>query len=267
MIGLDAVRLDGSAELAEVGPPVAAYKLALDWDGAPLLCICHPLSSQPLLPAVPIHQSTTLPTPSDELDLLPGIAPSPTGAAEDEKTEDRESDPPPRVWRVVPRAQDPSGPAWVVGTLVHAALRRWRFPDAPDFEPFLYPYALDAGLTDPTEILNAMAAARRLLERFRAHSLWAEIDGAERHPELPYTLDGERGIVDLLYQAGGRWTVAEFKTDRLADAEAVQRQIGAANYDAQVMRYVGAVKRLLGERPRALLVFLNMGGGIQVIEC
>ena len=171
------------------------------------------------------------------------------------------------MWRVVPRAQDPSGPAWVVGTLVHAALRRWRFPDQPDFEPFLYPHALDAGLTDPTEIHNAMPPPAACWSVFAPIPLWAEIDAAERHHELPYVLDGERGILDLLYRAEGRWTVAEFKTDRLADAEAVQRQIGAANYDAQVMRYVGAVKRLLGERPRALLVFLNMGGGIQVIEC
>lgn len=200
------------------------------------------------------------------MDLLPGLVPTPTADDDDEKVHDRESDPPPRVWRVVPRAQRPAGPAWVVGTLVHAALRRWRFPDRPDFEPFLYPCALEAGLTDPTEILNAIGSARRLLERFRAHPLWAEMDAAERHHELPYTLDGERGILDLLYRAAGRWTVAEFKTDRLAGAEAIQRQIEAEGYGEQVARYVQAIERLLGERPRALLVFINVGRGVQVVE-
>jgi ATP-dependent exoDNAse (exonuclease V) beta subunit len=201
------------------------------------------------------------------MNLLPGIAPVPAGNAEDTKTEDRESDPPPRVWRVVSRAQDPSGPAWVVGTLVHAALHRWRFPAQPNFEVFLYPHALDAGLTDHAEISNTMRTTRRLLERFCAHPLWAEMDAAERHHELPYTLDGERGIVDLLYRAGDRWTVAEFKTDRLTNASAVQRQIEAEGYGEQVARYVQAVERLLGERPRSLLVFLNVGGSVQVVEC
>jgi ATP-dependent exoDNAse (exonuclease V) beta subunit len=168
---------------------------------------------------------------------------------------------------VVPRAQDPRGPAWVVGTLVHAALRRWRFPTQPDFEVFLYPHALDAGLTDPVEINNAMQTARRLLERFCTHPLWAEMDAAERHHELPYALDGERGIVDLLYRSDDGWAVAEFKTDRLRDPAALQQKIEEEKYDEQVNRYVQAIERLLGKRPRAQLIFLNVGRSIQVFEC
>jgi ATP-dependent exoDNAse (exonuclease V) beta subunit len=154
-----------------------------------------------------------------------------------------------------------------VGTLVHAALRRWRFPNQPDFEVFLYPHALDAGLTDPLEIGNAMQTTRRLLTRFCDHPLWAEMDTAERHHELPYVLGGERGIVDLLYRAHDRWTIAEFKTDRLADLVAARQKIQNEAYDVQVTRYVRAVERLLGERPRALIVFLNVARGIQIVEC
>ena len=109
---------------------------------------------------------------------------------------------------------------------------------------------------------------RRLLERFRAHPLWAEIDAAERHSRA--TLRAGRANAaswTLLYRVEGRWTMAEFKTDRLADADAVQRQIEAEGYDQQVTRYVAAVQRLLGERPRALLIFLNVAGEIQEIEC
>jgi ATP-dependent exoDNAse (exonuclease V) beta subunit len=201
-----------------------------------------------------------------ELDLLPGLTPAPVAKAINDRTRERESDPQPRVWRVVPRAQRPTGPAWVVGTLAHAALRRWRFPTDPNFEVFLYPLALDAGLTDPVEINNAMQTARRLLDRFCTHPLWAEMDAAERHHELPYVLHGERGILDLLYRTDGRWTVAEFKTDRLPDLTAVHQKIEEKGYDAQVDRYVQAVDRLLGERPRALLVFLNVGRSVQVIE-
>lgn len=59
----------------------------------------------------------------------------------DEKVLAREADPPQRVWRVVPQAKRPAGPAWVVGKLVHEALRHWRFPD-DDFEAFITPFAL-----------------------------------------------------------------------------------------------------------------------------
>jgi hypothetical protein len=37
-------------------------------------------------------------------------------------------------------------------------------------------------------------------------------------------------------------------------------------YDVQMSHYIRAVERLLGERPRALLIFLNVGGAIHVIE-
>ena len=49
---------------------------------------------------------------------------------------------------MVPTARRPRGPAWVVGRLTHEALRRWRFPDHADFNAFLFPHALSAGLID-----------------------------------------------------------------------------------------------------------------------
>jgi len=200
------------------------------------------------------------------LELLSGLDPIPVDDRADAKSSDRESDPPPRVWRVVPRARRSAGPAWVVGSLVHAALRRWYFPTRPGFVDSMRAHALDAGLTDPVEIDNALRAARRLLARFCDHPLWTEIDAAERYHELPYVLEGERGILDLLYRRDGRWTVAEFKTDRLLDLAAARRQIEVEEYDVQVLRYVRAVERLLGERPRALFIFMNVAGEIQVIE-
>jgi ATP-dependent helicase/nuclease subunit A len=256
-IGLDAVRLDA--------PPAISQTLALAWEGGPLTCVCHPPSPLPA-PAAP-EPARREPTPAGGLDLLPGLGPALVSDTADDKAHDRESDPPPRVWRVVPRTQRPTGPAWVVGSLVHAALRRWRFPTEPDFEVFLYPYALDAGLTDPVEIANAMSSTRRLLARFLAHPLWGEMDAAERHHELPYILDRERGILDLLYRAGDQWTVAEFKTDRLPDVAAVELKIQEEGYRAQVGRYVQAVEHLLGTCPRALLIFLNVAGTIHVVEC
>jgi ATP-dependent exoDNAse (exonuclease V) beta subunit len=207
-----------------------------------------------------------------DVSLPPDLVASLAFAAHDDadnKTRDRESDPPPRVWRVVPQATRPTGPAWVVGALVHAALRRWRFPDGNGFEAFLRPYALEAGLTDETEIARAIAGARRLLARFQAHPLYTEMAAAERYHEVPYSVtrdDGPRsGIIDLLYRTGGRWTIAEFKTDRLKDETEVREHICEEKYDEQVRGYAQAVTQQLGEQPRALLVFLNVGRQVRIV--
>jgi ATP-dependent exoDNAse (exonuclease V) beta subunit len=159
----------------------------------------------------------------------------------------------------------------VVGKLVHEALCRWRFPDSEGFEAFLRPYALEAGLTDEAEIQGAMAEARRLLERFQAHPLCAEMAAAERYHEVPYsvTLDDapRRGIIDLLYRTDEHWTIAEFKTDRLKDETEMKARIGEEKYDHQVHGYIQAVTQQLGEPPRAVLVFLNVGRQVRIVPC
>jgi ATP-dependent helicase/nuclease subunit A len=188
----------------------------------------------------------------------------------DDKTRSRESDPPPRVWRVVPRTRRPAAPAWVVGTLVHQALHRWRFPDQPGFEVFLRPYAYQAGLTDEAAVAAAIRQAGRLLARFQAHPLFAEIAPAERHHEVPAHVslaDGPRsGIVDLLYRASGQWTLVEFKTDRLDRRTSLDVYMRERGYAEQVERYVAAVEQQLGCAVRALLVFLDVEGQVREVE-
>ncbi|MFQ6100765.1 MAG: UvrD-helicase domain-containing protein [Anaerolineae bacterium] len=264
VIGLDEVQLPN--------PLTTPQSLDLDWDGAPLACVVYPepgdkktrgqgdkeISPPPLVPLSP-------PLP----DL---IAPLTFAACADTdpKVRERESQPPPRVWRVVPVARRPEGPAWVLGTLVHVALRHWRFPDREGFEDFLRPFALEAGLTDAGEIHRTIAATRRLLARFQAHPLHARLDRAERHHEVPYAVEVDgaprSGIVDLLARLDGEWTVVEFKTDELRAAADLEAHIRQKRYDEQVREYVAAVTRLLGKRPRALLVFLNVGKSVEVVE-
>jgi len=209
--------------------------------------------------------SVSASSPAHLTDLVAPLAAPATGV--DPKLSVRERDPPSRTWRVVPTAQRPEGPAWVVGSLVHTALRHWRFPDRPGLEDFLRPFALEAGLTDPEEIRRTIAAARRSLARFQDHPLYAELDRAERHHEVPYAVEVngvfKSGIVDLLARLDAEWTVVEFKTDELqaeADLEAHSREKG---YHKQVKEYVAAVTTLLGKRPRALLIFLNVGGRVR----
>ncbi len=215
-------------------------------------------------------------TPSDRpagrppsLDLLAPVA-APAVSAGDDKWEEREREPPRRVWRIVPRADRPRGPAWVVGSLVHAALRYWRFPDRPGFVEFVRPYALEAGLTDNQEIQETIALARRLLARFQAHPLYGQIERAERRHEVAYSVEADGAVrnrvIDLLVRLEEHWTVVEFKTDRLTTSAEMHEHTRRMGYDRQVSEYIAAAGRLLGERPRALLVWLSVGGEVVVAE-
>jgi len=211
--------------------------------------------------SAPTSQAIT----SSQTDLLEPLIPTPSVV--DEKVHDRESDPSQRVWRIVPNTNQPNAPAWVVGKLVHESLRRWHFPEhdephAPDseFDTFLRPFALESGLTDPGEIRAALRETRRLLERFRAHPLFAELDSAKRYHEIPYYTSARRGIIDLLYHTGDSWMIIDFKTDR-ADSEEQARAIIQQNgYKIQIMRYVQAIKDQMEIIPRSRLVFLNVNG-------
>ncbi|MEW5941402.1 MAG: PD-(D/E)XK nuclease-like domain-containing protein, partial [Chloroflexota bacterium] len=181
----------------------------------------------------------------------------------DEKTHARESDPPQRVWRIVSKAKSPRAPAWLVGRLVHEALRRWRFDD---LENFLKPFALESGLTDEAEIYAAIQESRRMLERLHAHPLFAELDSAERHHEVRYDLPSGRGMMDLLYRTEAGWFIIDFKSDEVrSDAEA-QSAISQNGYDRQVARYAEAISNQLNVKAKTRLVFLNVNGEVKIYE-
>jgi ATP-dependent helicase/nuclease subunit A len=252
-------------------PLDAPQGLDLPWKGGRLTCVVYPVPGGEETGGQVDREAGE----AGEVSLSPGpsnmIAPLvPVASAEvDAKIRERESDPPPRVWQVVPRARRPEGPAWVVGKLVHAALHHWRFPDRPGLEDFLRPYALEAGLTDPDEIRRAIAEARRLLARFQVHPLYARLDRAERHHEVPYVVEVDgvprSGIVDMLCRLDGEWTLVEFKTDRLKAGADLQAHIRREGYDEQVEGYVTAMTAFLASRPHALLVFLNVGRGVELV--
>lgn len=196
-------------------------------------------------------------------DLLDPLAlPAPVA---DVKSRLRYADPPQRVWRVISRAKRPRGPAWVVGRLVHEALRRWYFPDC-SFETFLRPLALETGLTDPTEIHATLGEVRRLLERLRAHPLYAEIDAAERHHEVPYYLPGDTGIIDLLYCTKAGWFLVDFKTDELRSEGEARVVIQTDGYDRQVKRYAQSIASNLGFQAKTKLVFLNVNNNLSIFD-
>ena len=77
---------------------------------------------------------------------------------------------------------------------------------------------------------------------------------------MPYTLPGDRGIIDLLYRTKAGWVIADFKTDEIRSETEMWETIKRGKYNEQVARYADAVTTQLGQRPRALLVFLQVGG-------
>ncbi len=206
-------------------------------------------------------------SPTD-VPLLPTLAPDPT--AVDEKAEAAERTPPQRVWRVVPTVERPRAPAWVVGALVHQALAVWYFPDE-NYPRWAEALLRGLGLTDPRQVQDAVARSRRMLQRFRGHPLFTEMDTADqRLHEVPYTRTAgdqvESGIIDVLYRRGDTWTLVEFKTDQVRDAAELNNLLATTDYIAQARRYVAAVQALLGHTPRARLCFLNVGGAIVVYD-
>jgi len=204
-----------------------------------------------------------------EIETIPGDLLAPLSLPEpdksDERSRSRETDPPDRVWRVVPRAGKTNAPAWVVGKLVHEALRRWKFPEA-GFEAFMHPYAIEAGLADEPEIRASVREAAHILEQFHIHPLYLELNTAVRYHELPYLAAGEQGVIDLLYRYQDHWVVLDFKTDRARSETEAREIIRREGYEKQMQRYIEAVSSWMGSRPIARLVFLQVAGGIQIFD-
>jgi ATP-dependent exoDNAse (exonuclease V) beta subunit len=182
--------------------------------------------------------------------------------------------------------------------LVHEALKAWRLPrddSAAAFDAWVQARARGYGLSDARQLADAGRETRKLLGRFRAHPLYAEMASAEvRQHEVPFSVrvhpvsfprsgvagdgstsgegpvDGasgrgdESGIIDVLYRREDRWTLVEFKTDRVPHPSQVERLLAIKGYKAQVERYAAAVEELMGERPRCLICWLDVAGAVRV---
>ncbi len=246
VIGLDAITIDH-----ELTAP-----LTVDLN-QPIGCVLHPATDLPARPiALEIEPPPINITSSTLVQPLPIIN-------QQSEIYNQQS----RVWRVVPRVKRPVGPAWVIGQLTHEALRRWRFPDQANFDVFLWPFALEAGLTDRAEIQATLNEVRRMLQRFQTHPLYAEIDQADRRHEVPYALPDDTGVIDLIYRpAGGDWTIVDFKTDEVRSIEEMRDTLEREKYAEQVQRYIDAITSQIGHRPRGQLIFLRVGSTVQIEE-
>ncbi|MHB1319510.1 MAG: hypothetical protein ACYCYF_12905, partial [Anaerolineae bacterium] len=253
-------------------PGDAARTFALPLAAQHVLCTLY--ESEAPLPPVAARQDVppgARPAPPDDVKLLEPAARR-TGQV-DEATKDVDRDPPRRVWRVVPRTPTARAPAWVVGELVHQSLSAWSFPDdgSGDFYDLSAAEARTLGLTDEARIGDAVRRAVRILTWFQTTDLYEAMASAEqRLSEVPYSiLDGDgridTGVIDALYLYDGAWSLVEFKTDALKDAADLDTPPHTTEYRDQVARYLFAAERLLGERPRPVLCYLNCGGRVRLV--
>jgi ATP-dependent helicase/nuclease subunit A len=149
--------------------------------------------------------------------------------------------------------------------MVHRAIQRWLFPGDAGLERLLHTIALSEGLVEERQRSQAVKESIKLLQRLRTHPLWSEIDTAsERHHEVPYVQKKngrpESGSIDLLYLKENGWHLVDFKTDAVHSKESLEEAI--AEYQAQIRRYIRAVRSQLGLDPIAKLCFLDFQGKI-----
>ena len=264
-------RVAGLDEVAMAGMPLEPLQLSLSGPSGNELdmgCWVYPWREERPSLTADVQPTACCAAGNLHRDLVAPLVLTPSFSDVDGKLKAHEARPPRRVWRVVPRTRRSPAPAWVVGTLTHAAMRRWRFA-GDEMEAFLRPLALQMGVVDPEWIHASIQATAGMLRRFRADPLWAKLDAAQRWHELPFSIiiDGqtENGVIDLFYQVGGRYKIVEFKTDRLRAENDLRAHILKEGYDVQVQRYLRAVRSQLGVEAEAIWVFLNVGNRVVVV--
>jgi ATP-dependent helicase/nuclease subunit A len=157
----------------------------------------------------------------------------------------------------------------ILGLIVHKALQRWLFPGDPALKRLLESEAYRYGLATEATRQEVTERATDLLERFREHPVWQEIDLAqERYSELPYSYvlndKVENRVIDLLYLDVNGWHIIDFKTDPISTF--LHKEHLSQKYAPQVRRYKAVVESKLVTAASGKLCFLDDQGEVSVVE-
>ena len=157
--------------------------------------------------------------------------------------------------------------ARAIGTMTHRAIQRWLFPGEVGLDRLLETAAFENQLIDDAERANAIQATKVLLERFKKHFLWTEINSAqEKHHEVSFARKLSQrkvyGKIDLIYLNQKGWHLVDFKVDRLADN--AQLQAAKEKHKPQVGSYKHALEDSLGKDVYAHLCFLDYMGQVEL---
>ncbi|MBM4117108.1 hypothetical protein FJ251_05090 [bacterium] len=170
-------------------------------------------------------------------------------------------------WRPAPRAEFESTGAGgaALGTALHAILERWDFrrPFAAAFTAAC-PAALSPALREEARALLAdfFAAKQPWLARL------AEAESLQREEPYVHALGGVllRGQVDLVFTWRRQRILIDWKSDRVAGRDHIQRRLGHHRF--QVLLYALALAGAGQPLDQALLVFLRTGeeGGFRQVH-
>ena len=151
-------------------------------------------------------------------------------------------------------------PPYQFGTLVHKVLANWPWLSLAedDRRERIRALAIREGVR-PEWQPDVDTRIHAILDHLLASPLYDTLQAAPRRlQEVPFTLEDDdhqtHGVIDLLYQdSSSDWHVLDWKTDRAGDRD---NEGHAGQHREQVDRYRDAVEALMGERPRAWIVFL-----------
>ncbi len=141
----------------------------------------------------------------------------------------------------------------MAGIVTHRLLEQWDFRSAPDGLLDRIEETVQQVLAqDSISVQGAMVTAvREILDPFLRSELYARLASATiLGQEVPFILpwgEGQamEGVIDLLYRLDGRIWIADYKTDRVTEAEVRTR---AATYAEQARIYADAVRRTLASQ-------------------
>jgi ATP-dependent helicase/nuclease subunit A len=188
--------------------------------------------------------------------------------------------------------------ASAIGGLVHKALEDWSYRDAVEvmleqldrhaarWLPDEFKGNRDEILTEAREVLQAFARSDAYGELKGATILGREVPflmpwpspppagvstgGARRVPVALENATGDgpplalmEGRIDLIYKRDGAVWLADYKTDRVTEADVAER---AEAYGEQARIYTEAVRHALGHRPAGFkVIFLRLGQAVPVV--
>ncbi len=163
----------------------------------------------------------------------------------------------------------PSELPLLIGELAHRFLETWNFDDDPaEFRARLEPF-LDRWIESEQEP-NRDTLRRELEEIFDiffSSEAYRELKGSNilgREVPLLMPWNGQimEGVIDLLYEKDGQLFLADYKSDRVQQAEIPAT---AARYHHQVKIYSEAVRQALKREPAGFkLIFLRLGEAVVV---
>ena len=159
--------------------------------------------------------------------------------------------------------------ARLIGICVHALLERWDFsratpPSEAELESFCRSF-IPSGANILEEVRDELVS---ITHAFLASECYRRVQGAAiLGREIPFVIpwrEGQvmEGVIDLMYRLDGRLWIADYKTDRIAAAEALAR---AERYKEQATAYRAAAAHCLGGEAASFeFIFLRPGVRVEM---